>query len=182
MAVISKYVFGTCRHPNLNTNHGDSTRGLRRGEVDPAPLDGRGWKRARGALRRERPGAGDGADWAKGESMNILDAIRDPNLFGPWFQNRDTWASWRVFVGALFGLPIEDETLYTECTGNRPLPARQAREGYLIVGRRGGKSFICALIGVYLAAFRAYNLSRGESGVVMLLAADRRQARMLFGM
>jgi hypothetical protein len=33
--------------------------------------------------------------------MNILDAIHDPNLFAPWFKDRDTWSAWRVFLGAL---------------------------------------------------------------------------------
>jgi hypothetical protein len=73
--------------------------------------------------------------------MNILQALADPNLFAAWFKDHETWAAWRVFLAALFGLPIEDEALYATCTGGRPLPMRQAREGYLIVGRRGGKSF-----------------------------------------
>ena len=85
-----------------------------------------------------------------------------------------------TFSSALFGLPIEDGALFAACTGGRPAPTQQARETFLIVGRRGGKSFICALVGVYLAAFRTYKLSPGESGVVMILAADRRQARVIF--
>jgi hypothetical protein len=104
--------------------------------------------------------------------MNILQAIADPALFGPWFKDRESWRSWRVFLAALFNLSIEDEKLYIECTGGRPLPVKQAREGYLIVGRRGGKSFIAALIGVYLAVFHEYRLVPGERGVIMILAAD----------
>ena len=111
--------------------------------------------------------------------MNILQAIDDPLLFAAWFKDRDTWAAWRTFLAALFGLSIEDEALFAGCTGGRPAPTQQARETFLIVGRRGGKSFICALVGVYLAAFRTYKLSPGESGVVMILAADRRQARVI---
>lgn len=112
--------------------------------------------------------------------MNILQALADQNLFAAWFKDHETWAAWRVFLAALFGLPIEDEALYVRCTGGRPLPNRQAREAYLIVGRRGGKSFVCALVGVYLAVFRSYKLAPGERGIVMLIAADRRQARVLF--
>jgi hypothetical protein len=111
--------------------------------------------------------------------ITILDSIRGPALFGPWFGDTTTWKSWRVFLQALFALPIEDENLFAQCTGNRPLPTRQAREAFLVVGRRGGKSFVCALIGVYLATFRVYPLTPGERGIVMLLAADRRQARVL---
>ena len=112
--------------------------------------------------------------------MNILQAIADPNLFAGWFKDRETWAAWRTFLAALFGLPVEERALFAECTGSRPPPTSQSREAYLIVGRRGGKSFIAALIGVFLAAFRTYKLSPGERGIVMLLAADRRQARVLF--
>jgi hypothetical protein len=115
-----------------------------------------------------------------GRGMDILDAIRDPELFGPWFQDTTTWKSWRTFIGALFALPVEDKDLYGRCTGGRPLPTKQAREAFLVVGRRGGKSFVCAMVGVFLATFRSYKLSPGERGVVMLLAADRRQARVLF--
>jgi hypothetical protein len=112
--------------------------------------------------------------------VNILEAIADQNLFAPFFKTSETWAAWRTFLGALFSLPIEDEALYAECTGGRPLPARPAREGFLVVGRRGGKSFVCALVGVFLAAFRVYSLAPGEKAIVMLLAADRKQAKVLF--
>ena len=112
--------------------------------------------------------------------MTLLEALADENLFAAWFKDHETWAAWRVFLAALFGLRVEDEALFSACTGDRPAPTRQAREAHLIVGRRGGKSFVCALIGVFLAAFRAYRLAPGERGIVMLLAADRRQARVLF--
>ena len=39
-------------------------------------------------------------------SVTILDAMRDPLLFGPWFKD-GTWDSWMVFLSALFGLPLE---------------------------------------------------------------------------
>ncbi|MGH8488152.1 MAG: terminase large subunit domain-containing protein [Gammaproteobacteria bacterium] len=106
--------------------------------------------------------------------------MSDSNLFAQWFKGADTWAAWRVFLGALFGLPLEDRELFVRCTGDRPLSKRQAREAYLIIGRRGGKSFVCAVIAVFLATFRRYRLSPGERGVVMLIAHDRRQARVLF--
>ncbi len=55
-------------------------------------------------------------------------------------------------------------------------------ESHVIVGRRGGKSRISAAVAVYLACFRDYQnvLAAGEVGVVMVLAADRRQARSVF--
>ena len=48
-------------------------------------------------------------------------------------------------------------------------------------GRRAGKCFMMALCAVYLAAFRDYrrHLAPGERGTVMLIATDRRQARVV---
>ena len=40
--------------------------------------------------------------------MNILQAIDDPNLFKPWFKNA-SWAGWRAWLAALFGLPMTAE-------------------------------------------------------------------------
>jgi hypothetical protein len=112
--------------------------------------------------------------------MTILDSIRDPNLFGGFFKSPESWKSWRVFIQALFALEVEDLALYTECTGGRPLPNRQAREAFLIVGRRGGKSYVAALISVYLACFRTYRLNPGERGIVMVLATNKDQAKVIF--
>jgi hypothetical protein len=49
------------------------------------------------------------------------------------------------------------------------------------MARRAGKSIIAALVAVYLAVFRRYHLAAGEVGVVMILATDRRQARVIMG-
>jgi phage terminase large subunit-like protein len=50
-----------------------------------------------------------------------------------------------------------------------------------VIGRRGGKSFAKALIAVYLAVFRDWRkyLSSGERAIVLLVAADREQAKIL---
>ena len=39
--------------------------------------------------------------------------------------------------------------------------------------------FFVALVAVYLSCFRTYRLARGERGVFMVMAADRRQARVV---
>ena len=36
----------------------------------------------------------------------ILKAVRDPNLFAPWFKDRVTWTAWFAFLAALFALPM----------------------------------------------------------------------------
>lgn len=115
--------------------------------------------------------------------MNILQACDDPNLFKPWFRT-GTWGAWRVFLAALFGLPMTPEQLaiYRKHTGREDGPTQAVSEAWLPTGRRGGKSFILALIAVYLACFRDYRpyLQPGERGTVIIIAADRRQARTIF--
>ena len=50
-----------------------------------------------------------------------------------------------------------------------------------MIGRRGGKSFILALVAVFLACFHDWRpyLGPGERATVMIIAADRRQARTI---
>ena len=117
--------------------------------------------------------------------VTILDAIRDPRLFSPWFQPPKNWATWQVVLKALFGLPMtpREVDVFSRFTGRTTPPTSPAREAWLIVGRRGGKSRIAALIAIFLACFRNYThiLAPGEKGVVMVLAADRKQARVILG-
>jgi hypothetical protein len=84
----------------------------------------------------------------------------------------------------LFALPLTTDTLatYRKHTGRQNPPEAPAREAWLVVGRRGGKSLISALVAVFLACFRNYNdiLAPGERGTVMIIAEDRRQARVVF--
>jgi hypothetical protein len=106
-----------------------------------------------------------------------------PQLWGPWFRDPATWAPWRAFVGALFGLPLDGDALdvFQRCTGRTAPPAGGSNEAWLICGRRAGKSFILALIAVYLAVFRDWraHLSPGEVGMIKVIAVDRKQARVI---
>ena len=115
--------------------------------------------------------------------MNIVQSMRDPALFRPWFRDPATWAAWRAFLAALFALPMSaaDLATYVACTGRTTAPDRAFTEAWLIVGRRGGKSLALALIAVYLACFRDWtgNLAPGERGTILVLATDKKQARTI---
>ncbi len=117
--------------------------------------------------------------------MNIIDATQDPALFAPWFKDRGTWASWMVFLKALFGLPMtaEELAIYQQATGRGDAPTTQGREAWLVCGRRAGKSFILALIAVFLACFCDWSpyLAPGERGTIVIVAADRKQGRAIMG-
>ena len=110
----------------------------------------------------------------------ILDAISDPAWWGLWFARGD-WTAWRAFLAATFALPMDAEALaiYRECTGRAEPPSAQASEAWAICGRRGGKTRIMATVAAWLAAFVDWRplLAPGEVATVMLIAANRRQAR-----
>jgi hypothetical protein len=115
--------------------------------------------------------------------VDILEAIADPNLFGPWFRDPQTWRAWHAFLASLFALPMSDEQLaiYREHTGRQTPPTTEFNESYLICGRRAGKSAILAVTAVFLAAFKDYRpyLSPGEIATLRVMAADRDQARSI---
>jgi hypothetical protein len=111
-------------------------------------------------IRRNRPSP----------SISILDACDSPEIWRGWFKHPQTWAPWRTFLSVLFGLPLgaADLRLYRQCTGREHPPAGGFTEAWLVIGRRGGKSFALALIACYLAIFRDWRpyLSPGEIGMV----------------
>ena len=72
---------------------------------------------------------------------------------------------------------------FKEYTGRTLAPTKPAQEAFAIVGRRGGKSYISAVVACYLALFHDWRpyLSKGETGWVLCIAADRTQARNMLG-
>jgi hypothetical protein len=116
--------------------------------------------------------------------LSAIETMRESALFARWFKDPMTWICWTVFLSALFGLAIDPAGLeiFMQCTGRSLPPGGAFNEAWLIVGRRGGKSIILALIAVYLAVFKDWSgrLVPGERGTVLVIAADRRQARVIF--
>ena len=115
--------------------------------------------------------------------VTILDALDDPNLLGGAVKDPTTFVPWRALFAALFGLPMsEDEAaVFQTCTGLLDAPTAAFSVLWLVIGRRGGKSFAMALVGVFMAVFKDWQpyLSPGEKAVVLLVAADREQAKIL---
>jgi hypothetical protein len=116
-------------------------------------------------------------------AFSILDAARDERLFGKALRDLSTWQAWFVFLAGLFALPMStaEAEVWRACTGRAGLPDQPFREAWLVCGRRSGKSFVMALVSVYLACFRDYRayLGPGEKATLMVVAADRRQARQV---
>jgi hypothetical protein len=115
--------------------------------------------------------------------FDIIRALDDPNLFAPFFRG-SSWRGWRAYLKALFALPMgeEDLALYREHTGRTNPPTKPLTETAVIVGRRGGKSRVLALVAVWLAFTRDYaqHLAPGEMATIAVLASTRPQARSIF--
>ena len=115
--------------------------------------------------------------------MSIMGAVNDRRVFGKHFEKEPgAWHAWFTFLRAVFGEPMDEDDLETfrECT-QRNEPHGPYKQVTLCCGRRGGKSYIMALIAVYLAAFRDYkpHLAAGERATIAVICPDRDQARHL---
>jgi hypothetical protein len=97
--------------------------------------------------------------------VSFLAAMKDPQLFGPWFGS-ESWAPWHTVAAALFGESIDPTKLefFSRHTARRTPPTAVAHEAWLVVGRRGGKSLFAAALGVYMSCFRDHRakLKPGE--------------------
>jgi Terminase large subunit, T4likevirus-type, N-terminal len=115
-------------------------------------------------------------------ALDILDAIRDRKIFAEHFEG-DSWVPWIAFLCALFALPMtkEQTAIYRKHTGRKAPPTEPLSEAWLVCGRRAGKSFVLALVAVFLACFKDWRpfLGPGEHGTIMIIARDRRQARVI---
>jgi hypothetical protein len=113
--------------------------------------------------------------------MNIDQALA-PNLLGAALGDAESWKTWRTVLKAAFGIELNDSeaAAFAAVAGSRAPPAQRVRELWAIVGRRGGKSKVAAALAVYFALFTNPRLSIGEVGMVLVLAASRDQAAVVF--
>ncbi|MCH7644605.1 MAG: hypothetical protein IH974_07180 [Myxococcales bacterium] len=115
--------------------------------------------------------------------MDIIKTMLKRPLFKRHFDPIESWEAWIVVLSAVFGLPInrKQRRTFRKLSGFNYKPGMSPAEIWLVIGRRGGKSKIVALIAVYLAVFFDYRdyLSPGEIGHVMVIATDRKQAKII---
>jgi hypothetical protein len=117
-------------------------------------------------------------------TISLYDAVSNPaGLFGDQFADA-SWMPWRVALAALEGRPLDAQALHMLrlCTGRQNAPTEPVREFVAIVGRRGGKSRIGAVLAIEAACFRDWRsyLAPGEVCTIAIIAADRPQARTVF--
>ncbi len=116
-------------------------------------------------------------------AISILEALEDDVLFGRLGFDAESWRPWLAFLAALFGLPMTAEqlALFQRYTGRTSAPTHPSRYAQLVVGRRGGKSRILALIAAYLAGCidHSNHIVPGEAPVIAIIAKDRQQAKVI---
>src|SRR6266849_2005910 len=113
--------------------------------------------------------------------LNIIETIEDPRLVGPWFSG-SSWDQWKAILRAIYALPMtESERAQFRAVADREPPDKPAREVWIVAGRRAGKDSIASVIAAQAAAFfdPKGKLRGGERAVVMCLAVDRPQAKIV---
>jgi hypothetical protein len=108
--------------------------------------------------------------------ITITEFMADQNILGDQFIG-DSWDAWKALLAGFYGLETDANT-FTKLTNRKP-PESPCKELWMVIGRRGGKSQIAALLAVYEAIFNDHQskLSKGELATIMVVASDRKQAR-----
>src|SRR5262249_39709423 len=116
------------------------------------------------------------------QPFTIDRALCDKNLIGAALGDVAPWSTWLSVLRAAFGLTLTNEELaaFHSVAGERGPPSKRVRELWAVVGRRGGKSRVAAALAVFQACFVEHKLAAGEVGYVLVLAASRDQAQVVF--
>jgi phage terminase large subunit-like protein len=110
----------------------------------------------------------------------IRKALSDPQLLAAALPG-ETFTAWRTLLIAAMGeaLTAEEREVFVKLTGREREPLERVEEFVAVIGRRGGKSRAVAALAVYLAGLCEHSLVRGETGIVLCVAPDQRQARIV---
>ena len=133
-------------------------------------------RRKKAADRRKEAEHRERASTLAIEGLSIIDFMGRYSEF-----DASSWDVWRSILKGAFCVPMDprEREIFTDVAQREP-PPEPVQEFYAVKGRRGGGSYIAALVATYLGVCRDYSpyLNRGERGVCLFLAADRRQARV----
>ncbi len=117
-------------------------------------------------------------------AVTMRRALSDPNLLGGVLEG-DSWLSWRSLLIAANGERLTDEEreAFKRLTGRGREPLEPCEELWVVAGRRGGKSRAAAVLAIYQAVFvdHAKVVVVGERPVVLILAQNQLQAKVVFG-
>jgi hypothetical protein len=111
--------------------------------------------------------------------LNIVAAMNSRLLFGPSFIGT-SWDTWRAVLRAAFAEKMTKADIERfRSVADREPPQKRVQELIAVVGRGGGKDSVASLIATYLAMSFHGRLRPGERAVIVCLAVDRDQARIV---
>lgn len=113
--------------------------------------------------------------------ISLRKALADDNLLGTVLQG-PSWFAWRCLLFASMGesLTEDERALFKQLTGREHEPDRRVEEFIAVIGRRGGKSRAISVLATYIAALVPHpNLVPGERGIVLCIAPDVEQAKIV---
>ena len=112
--------------------------------------------------------------------ISVSNALASPRLFAPHFAG-ESWSVWKAIIKATYAEPMSDAelALFHSVAGRDP-PTKPVRELVAVAGRGAGKDSVASLIASVTAVNFHGNLRPGEKAIVMCLACDREQAKIVF--
>jgi hypothetical protein len=116
-------------------------------------------------------------------------ASPDSTIFGRKTLGRffpmPSWSSWRTINKAAFALSLDENELafFKEVSGRTVAPKKRVKELFIITSRRSGKTAYTSGIAGHFGAFHDFRpwLRPGENAVILCIACDREQAKVLAG-
>jgi hypothetical protein len=113
-------------------------------------------------------------------TVTMREALKDVRLLGNLLAG-ESWLAWRVLLIAMMGEPLSEaeRELFRKLTDRETEPLQLIEEFVAVVGRRGGKSRAMALLAAYIAGLCRHTLVKGETGVLLCIAPDQRQASIV---
>jgi hypothetical protein len=116
--------------------------------------------------------------------VSLRHALENPLLFGNEVAG-ESWAAMKAIILAALGeeLTEEERAYFQKLTKLDAESLRRVKRLVICAGRRSGKSKIAAILALYLALLcdHSENLSTGEKGVVLCIAQNQEQAKIVFG-
>jgi hypothetical protein len=110
--------------------------------------------------------------------VTLRKALADKKLLGGILQG-SSWRAWRILLMAAIGEPLHDDEreVFKRLTLRDREPCKRVDELVCVIGRRGGKSRAISVLATYIAGLCTHtNLVPGETGIVLIVSADKRQA------
>lgn len=110
--------------------------------------------------------------------LPISSALSGP--FADWL-GEDDWSAWYAAIKAIFAEPLsrKEQLIFSRCTGLEEPPVDPIKEAWFVVGRKGRKSAVAAVIAVYAAAYGKWRRAQGERLRVIVISQSKWQARLV---